>query len=804
VSLSRLTKRIFATVLTVAVTAAAIVWTTLRLSLPLLDGDVTLAALGNPVTITRDNLGVPTIIASSRRDLAAATGFLHAQDRFFQMDVLRRVAAGELSELVGPAAVDVDRRHRLHRFRAAATALVERLPDGDRALLSAYADGVNAGLAAMRARPFEYLLLRSTPAPWQIADTLLVNYAMYLDLNDEDASRDATNAALHDALPAEIERFLLPEGTAWDAPLIGDVLDTPPIPGPATCDLSSPLTAARARHAPQPDRTFLNDTPMAGSNAWTVGPDRSATGRAMVANDMHLELRAPNIWYRMRWRVEPQLATERPLDITGVTLPGAPVVVAGSNGSVAWGFTNSYGDWSDLVVIDTAADDPARYRTPDGWRAFDVFDEQIAVRGEAAVMMRIERTIWGPIVDTDLHGRKRAVHWLAHEPAAVNLRLLDLERAGNVDAAIAIAHAVGAAPQNIMLADRAGNTAWTIMGRIPRRQGYDPRWPASWAAPGTGWIGWLDSADYPVLKNPSAGILWTANARTADGAALTHIGRGTYALGARARQIRDRLTGLDHASMADMLAIQLDDQAILLQRWGELLTATLKRAAATDSRAELLAVLAAWDGRATPAAVGYRLTREFRRAVHETLLAQIIVGCGTLGALPTLNRLYQLEGPIWRLVTERPAHFSPAGFGGWDDFLLAQAERAARSCGATPLNECTWGQINRVDIRHPLAGALPFAARWLTINATPLPGGRYMPRVQNGRQGASERFAVSPGDEANGYFHMPGGQSGHPLSPYFRAGHAAWVEGEPAPFLPGPAEHTLILEPTGLAHEARR
>jgi len=794
VKLPRAIKILFTTLLLVTVVATTAVWVGLRISLPLLDGDVTLAALDDVVTIARDDLGVPTITAHSRRDLAVATGFLHAQDRFFQMDLLRRIAAGELSALVGPAALDVDRRHRLHRFRAAATTLAERLPERDRALVAAYTDGVNAGLRALHARPFEYALLQTEPEPWRVADTLLVNYAMYFDLNDDDASRDATNAALHDALPDELEQFLLPDGTPWDAPLVGGLLDMPPMPGAATCDLSSPEAAARIRNAGPPSPTFLDDSPMAGSNAWTVSPSRSATGRAIVANDMHLELRAPNIWYRMRWRIEPAADAEDPLDITGVTLPGAPVVVAGSNGAVAWGFTNSYGDWADLVIVETDADEPTRYRTAAGWQSLEVVAETIAVRGEAPVAMRIENTIWGPVVDTDGRGRKRAVHWLAHEPDAANLRLIDFERVTNVDAAIAVAHTVGSPPQNIMLADSAGNTAWTIMGRIPRRTGYDPRLPASWAAPGTGWVGWLDSSEYPVVVNPPAGMLWTANARTTSGEAMAHIGRGTYALGARAQQIRERLTALDHASIADMLAIQLDDRATLMQRWSDLLVAVLARAAAP--RAELLDVLNDWDGRAAPAAAGYRLVRAFRRAVHETLLAQLVVGCGAATAAMPLNGLFQLEGPVWRIVTERPAHLKPAGFADWDAFLLAQADTAVASCGATPLRECTWGQINRVDIHHPLASAVPFGAHWLTINATALPGGRDTPRVQRGQHGASERFAVSPGDEANGFFHMPGGQSGHPLSAYFRAGHSAWVGGEQTPFLPGAEQHRLTLLPT--------
>jgi len=791
---SRLIKRLGVGLVASLAALVIVTWSSVRSSLPQLDGERAIAGLDGEVTVERDALGVATITAGSRRDLAGATGFLHAQDRFFQMDLLRRLAAGELSELFGPAALGVDRSHRLHRFRATATARVDTLPPQDRELLRAYTQGVNAGLAALRVRPFEYLVLGVDPTPWHAADTLLVNYAMYFDLNDDDASRDATNAWLHETLPDALERFLLPDGTSWDAPLIGAAIEGPPPPGPATCDLSS---TRRATLAAARTPILIDDAPLAGSNAWTVAAARSATGWPMVANDMHLPLRVPNIWYRMRWRIEPRAASEAALDITGVTLPGAPVVVAGSNGNVAWGFTNSYGDWSDLVLVDTDPANPTRYRTSDGWQPFESYDEPIRVRGGDAVVQRVETTIWGPVLDTDQHGRKRAVHWLAHEPGAANLRLLDLERATTVEAAIRIAHSVGAPPQNIMLADRSGNTAWTIMGRIPRRAGIDPRFPASWAEPGVGWVGWLDSSEYPRITNPPSGFLWTANARTVDSTAFEHIGRGTFALGARAQQIRDDLMSLERASLADMLAIQLDDRARLLQRWKDLLVDVLRRSDADprSRRMELLAVLEAWDGRATAAAAGYRLARAFRQRVHETLLDAIVADCGSGDPPPRLSRLYQSEGPIWQLVSARPANFLPASFASWDAYFLDQADAAIASCGSGALAACSWGAVNEVDIRHPLAAALPFVARWLTVNDSPLPGGRYVPRVQDGIQGASERFAVSPGDEANGYFHMPGGQSGHPMSAFFRAGHDAWARGEPLPFLPGATVHRLTLRP---------
>lgn len=789
-------KRLAGISLFICIGLAAGLWMTVWLSRPALDGATELRGLAEHVTVERDAYGVPTVRTASRRDLALATGFVHAQDRFFQMDVLRRVAAGELSALVGSAALGLDRDHRLHRFRAAAEQLLPSMPAGDRVLVEAYTQGVNAGLAALPIRPFEYLLLRTTPQPWLPEDTLLVNFAMYFDLNDDDASRDASYALLHDSLPPELARFLLPEGTPWDAPLIGEAIDVPPVPSSAVCDLRSPVTAARATARTAGLDAFVIEEPMAGSNGWAVAAERSETARAIVANDMHLQLGAPNIWYRMRWIVEPADGDERALDMTGVTLPGAPAIVAGSNGHVAWGFTNSYGDWSDLVLLEQDPADPRRYRTPAGYRELQTHQEIIEVRGTDPETLTVESSIWGPVLDTDRQGRQRVVHWLAHEPEAANLRLIDLEHARDVDTAISIAHTVGSPPQNIMIADRGGDIAWTIMGRIPMRVGYDSRLPASWGEPGTGWLGWLASDRYPVITNPGTGFLWTANARTGDDSVLDAIGRGTYALGARAQQIRNQLAVLGNATIDDMLTIQLDDRALVQQAWRDLLVRVLRDDDSGDARrAELRAVLETWNGRASTDAAGYRLSREFRQRTRDSLFGQIVFGCGTADEPFELRRLYQTEGSIWRLVTERPAHLLPAGFADWHEFLLSMADETAATCADTALAACSWGEINRVEIAHPLARALPLVSRWLTVHSGALPGGQYTPRVQNGRQGASERFAVSPGDEANGYFHMPGGQSGHPLSRFFSAGHDAWARGERLPFLPGPPEHTLNLAP---------
>lgn len=798
-------------------------------SLAMLDGEIRVAGLSGPVSIQRDRYGVPTIRGSSRADVARATGFVHGQDRFFQMDLLRRSTAGELAELFGANAADFDRRRRIHRLRPLARAVVNRAAPAQRALLEAYAQGVNAGLNALSVAPFEYLILRAEPEPWRPEDIVLGNLAMFFELTDYDASRESGYAALLDGIPEPLGRFVFAPGNRWDAPMVGDAWEVPPIPGPQVCDLRGTIPAgsslgpetgvqpdlavADSRHEPPPDVQFdlpvagirvrvKPDSPLglpvAGSNAWAVAAHRTATGRAMVANDMHLGLNVPNIWYRARLIVTGESPDDAPgLDATGVMLPGTPMVVAGSNGSIAWGFTNSRGDWSDLVLIETDPGDPDAYLTPDGYVPFEEFEETIAIRGGDPERVGIRWTRWGPVVGTDHRGRLQALRWLAHVPEAVDLRIAELETAASVAEAMALAPVVGIPPQNLVVADAQGSVGWTIMGRIPRRNGYDSSRPASWADGRAGWHGWLTPDEYPQVADPESGLIWTANNRVVDGDILTHLGTGGFWLGARGQQIRDALAAVRRPGIEDMLAIQLDDRALLQQEWRDALVQALaaEGGASYRWRDELRAFLEQWDGRAGIDSVAYRIVREFRRQAMEEVLHGVLTGCGDFDGPVRLAATNQVEGPVWQLIAEQPEHLLPTPHMSWNGLLLSAADSAVSACGGGPLSECTWGNENRVEIRHPLAGALGLLRPWLTIRSGPLPGGDHVPRIQQSDFGASERFAVSPGDEANGYFHMPGGQSGHPLSPFFSAGHEAWAQGEPLPFLPGPEIHRLTLVP---------
>jgi penicillin amidase len=790
--------------------AGVLLYLQLRASLPRLEGQLVLPGLEAPVRVERDSLGVPVIRGTSRLDVARATGFVHAQERFFQMDLLRRRAAGELAALVGEAALDVDREVRVFRLRAVAHRATETLGAGERRLLAGYTEGVNAGLQALGARPFEYLLLRAEPRAWRPEDSLLCALAMYLRLQGQLPGQESTRGVMKDLLPPELVEFLAPAGTEWDAPLEGPPFAQPEVPGPEVLDLRrEPPRAVTRDRREAPDESFdplrLTDGDGAavfGSNSWAVAGTHTAHGGALLANDMHLGHGMPNVWYRASLAFADAEGEER---VTGVTLPGVPFVVVGSNGHVAWGFTNSQGDWADLVVLDPDPRDPDAYLTPEGPRRLERVSETIRVADGQDETLEVESSMWGPVVDEDHRGRRRALAWVPLLEGGLNAGLVRMEGARDLDEALTLATSVGIPHQNFVCADSAGRIGWTIAGRIPRRVGFDGRRPTSWADGSRRWNGWLRPEEYPRVVDPPSGRIWTANARVVSGDALATIGFGGYDLGARARQIRDDLLELDRASEGDMLRVQLDDRAVFLERWRDLLLETLAPEASADDprRAEARRHVEAWGDHASVDSVGYRLVRAFRLRVARAALDPLLAPCREAderldykGRRPDRG-LRQWEGPLWALLSERPPHLLDPAFESWEALLLASLDEVLDELTAdgARLADRPWGEHNMVLFRHPLSAAVPALGRWLDIPPQALPGDGNMPRVQYTFAGASERLAVSPGREESGYFHMPGGQSGHPLSPHYRDGHGAWVRGEPTPFLPGPPVHVLRLRP---------
>lgn len=761
-------------------------WLLLRGSLPQLDGQLTLGGLSAPVTLQRDANGTVTIDAANESDALRALGYVHAQERFFEMDLMRRSAGGGLAALVGPKALEVDKQRRVHRLRDRVRQHLRLITGDKRAQLDAYVEGVNAGLNSLSITPWQYLLLRTHPSPWRAEDTPLAAFAMYFDLQGGEDKSELALWKIKPHIPPALFALLTHSGTRWDAPLEGAPYGDAALPTAEQVNLRSLPGDNQGQAAPE-----AKGTP--GSNNFAVDGSLTRDGRAIVADDMHLTLRAPNIWFRARLRYADPKAPNGKVDVQGVTLPGLPLVIAGSNGHIAWGFTNSYID-----TMDWKLETPCGVADTEDCSPVSTYTKRLYVAHGNVVKMPVEETDWGPVLHRLPDGRVLTLRWAAHLPGAINLGLSHLAAAGSLEEALKFAQTVGMPTQNLLIADDKGRIAWRLLGPVPQRASTCTLSTSVEDRPQASCPPWsLSGRDNPVLGSPAYPRLWTANARVLSGAALAKVGDGGYTLGTRQAQIRDDLQDKQQFNERSLLSIQLDDRALLLTPWQQLLQERAK-ADATPALQALAKAAAHWEGRAAVDSVSYRLVREWRLAVHKRIADGLTAPArAALGKDFLMPDLPQLEGVVWPLVTQRPEHLLPRKFASWSA-LFEDAANDVRTTLAPlgPLHERTWGERNTAAICHPLAGAISFAKRWLCMPPQQLAGDGNMPRVVGPAFGASERMVVSPGHEAEGIMHMPGGQSGHPLSPFWGAGHQDWVEGKPSPFLPGPTRYRLQLTPS--------
>jgi penicillin amidase len=789
-----------------------------RSSLPHLNGQHATSHIQQTVKIDRDSLGIPTIHATSRADAAYALGFVHAQDRFFQMDLLRRVPSGRLAELVGKSAVGADKRYRKHRFAQMADKVFAQADHEQQLILEAYSRGVNEGLLKLQDEPFEYQVLQATPEPWKPTDSFLVMITMLCDLQPMDGTPEQALTLLSEKVPPEVFSYLVRAGSRWDAALDDTKLPMPSIPGPDVWNIrephSSPATLSANEQQPSDpiELAWLNSTHTldyefkVGSNNWAVSSKLGkpaegfgGTNRAILASDMHLGLRVPTVWYRAVMHTPTTNHPNRTL--AGVTLPGAPIMVEGSNGSVAWGFTNSTGDFGDLIELKMLSE--KQYATPSGPRDLESFTETISF-GKEAEEYTYEWSIWGPVVE--VRDNRKFVHkWIGNDPDAFDLNIQKMESARSVEELADMANRAGMPNQNVMMVDDQGNIGWTISGRLPKRKG-PPQWVAGDWSTEEAWEGYYLPQEHPRVMNPESGRLWTANNRIMGGDFLQSVGDGRFDPGARAKQIRDRLFEKDQFDEKDLLEIQLDDEARMMKIWQtwlqEILAADPK--IASEQFAEFVKKP---ELRASTDSVTYRIVHEFRSQVFSRVFgfdtsrrstANQPKRQGLAGRLG-INRGVPIsyEDVAEELIEQKPMHWLPEPYDSWDALLkeAASATEAELTKEDRPLAEATWGKKNRAAIKHPLSMAVPALASLLDMPDVELPGDSHLPRVQSPSGGASQRLVVSPGFEAVAIYHQPGGASGHPLSEFYRAGFDDWATGKASSLMPGPAVHSIEIIP---------
>ena len=744
-------------------------YASLRASLPSLSGHRVSAAISAPTSLSRDILGVAVITAATQSDSAYALGYAHAQDRLFQMDLLRRQAAGELSQLVGERALEVDKKHRIHQFRQRSEQAYKRLSVHEQKMLVAYTAGVNDGAQSLSLKPYEYLLTNASFAPWLPVDSLLASYSMYIDLQLAQTEYDFGLTALNNIFgPALFHFFTLP--SRHQAAIDGSLIPTPPI------DIPSPPPVAVNANA---ELAFYNyasipELPDYGSNNWAVSGVLTPSQSAMLSNDMHLGLSVPAIWYKAQLNYT---SNQQSVTVTGVSLPGTPAIIVGSNGHIAWGFTNSNidsVDWIELNSETNTHEVTETILTPSGSEQFT-----------------FEMSEFGPV--KTFNGKRYALKWIAHQPYAVNVRIADLAKMTSIEEALNTAKKVRIPVQNMVIADSKGDIAWQLIGAISQRKPlarqaiaqdqYSPLWEQEQLSPAN-------------MIKPQNNRVWSANARVIGVSDLPQFGDGGYALGARQLQIAKLLMQKEQFSETDFYQLQLNNEAWFLQPWHQLLVETL-----SHDRMKYqsdIDTLNAWGACACSDSIGYTLVRRFRSTVINQLLAPVNTALEQYG-LSASPLLRAIEPAIWAIIDQQASDWLPQDNTDFTAFYLSAYNdtktKLHERFGSNneDLSKLNWGNVNALSVTHPFSSTLGVFSMWVNMPRVIGYGDSYLPAVQSRAFGASQRLIVRPGDEQYGILTVPGGQSGHFMSPYYKDAFIEYASNASTPLLPQKLEHEIVF-----------
>jgi penicillin amidase len=713
--------------------AGAIYWCAWR-PLPQTSGTVQLP-LRAAAAVTRDDLGVPHLEAGSPEDLFFLQGYVTAQDRLWQMDALRRLAAGELSEVIGSAAIEPDQEARRLRLKRLAETHARNIPAQDRNLLVAYARGVNHYIETHRGKlPVEFTLLAYDPRPWTVADSILVGLQMY---------RSLTNSWRDEVL----KRSMLSKG---DAKKIDALF---------------------------PPRTGEEVSP--GSNAWVISGRHTASGKPILANDTHLEWAFPSSWYSVHLKAPN-------LNVMGFSLPGLPCVIIGHNESIAWGMTNLHFDVQDLYreQFDPASGRYVFQGQPEQAR---LERETIRVKGQNSVDVGVWVTRHGPVMVT-AGNESLALRWTAAEPSGWQFPFLEINRARNwQEFRAALARFAGPA-QNFVYADIEGNIGYQAAGKLPVRKNHRGDVPVE----GGGnyeWEGFIPFEELPSAYNPSSGYIVTANQNPFP-LKYAYLVSGNFAAHYRSRQIEARLKSRAGWKPADQLAIQMDVYSAfshMLAR--QVYAAYEKRGRKNPSLAAAAEQLRAWDGQmrsglAAPFLVTL-IFQQLRRAVADH-------------AAPGQGAAYEMQmapAVIEHLLQSRPKDW----FEDYDQLLLrcfADAMEEGKKLQGPDAAKWDYGRYTQFTLAHPVVSRVPSIGRYFNIGPVPMDGASTTVKQTSRRLGPSMRFIADLSNWDSSLHNITIGQSGHALSRHFSDQWKSYYRGTsfPMPFHQIPQTEVLRIE----------
>jgi penicillin amidase len=794
--------------------AAGIAWflTIARSALPEIDGPLPVPGISAPVSVTRDAHGVPTIEAATLTDLFFAQGYVTAQDRLFQMDLLRRAAGGELSEIVGEAALKHDRQQRILGLRAAAEKGYQAASAEDHEQFEAYARGVNAYIRSHRDHlPLEFRVLRYSPRPWHPEDSLMIANQMIETLSTSPTAlvREKILAKLGPELTADLY-----VNSSWrdhpptaPSPAIDSVAAAPANTAHVSATTSSGLQVGLVSDLLQPWlRPFFSEEPSRlGSNNWVVAGTRTLSGKPLLSNDMHLGHQMPNLWYEAHLR-------SGNFDVAGVTLPGYPYVIVGHNRRVAWGFTNLNSTVEDIYV--ETFNDQGQYLTPDGWKSPDVRSEVIQVKGKPSVDVKVEITRHGPIV-TDLasgEARKIALRWTLYD--GVRNPFFQVDSAQNWQEFRRAFSEFDAPGQNVVYADVDGNIGYQATGKVPIRAAGDGSLPEDGSNNAHEWSGYIPYEKLPSVLNPATGMIGTANGRIApDGY--------PYSISVQweAPWRTDRIYGVLRQSAstvsassrkftaADMLGLQTDIYSELDRFMADKFVYAVDHAQKASSQAHRAAdILRQWNGQMdanSPApTIASQARIELKRLLLEPKLGAAPQDASAAGSTLSWQSYHWMMETVWleNVVSHQPPQWLPSAYSSYDDLLAAAVDEAVKK-GPADLKTWKWGPANTLNIQNPVLGRIPILRRWTGPGERPQSGSGYTVKASGRDYGPSERFTADLGNLDASTLNVVTGQSGNFLSQFYMDQWPAWYNGHTfvLPFSQSAvvesASHRLILEP---------
>jgi len=794
---------------------AAYAWFVAHSALPQLDGRLQISELSAAVTVTRDGHGVPDIEAGSLEDLFFAQGYVTAQDRLWQMDVMRRYGSGELSEILGEDRVKKDREQRILGLRAAARKSLELAGARDRAFFEAYARGVNAYIETHGSRlPIEFRILGYAPKPWQAEDSLIVANVMVKDLNYHNfydaLAREKILARLGPELTADLyvnrswhdrPPTVMREDLAEPQNINGDSDDDDDDEDDSGPD-NSVTQAAFPSHGPEnlPSGTLqIDDPPVNGSNDWVISGVHTVTGKPLLANDMHLGHQMPNLWYEAHLHCGT-------FDVAGVTLPGMPYVIVGHNQRIAWGFTNVGPTVTDVYIENFNAQ--GEYQTPSGWVQPEHRLEVIHVKGKPDVTVDVKITRHGPIITELVPGETRplALRWTLYD--GLRVPSFDVNAAQNWEEFRHAFSQLDAPGQNVVYADVDGNIGYQATGKIPIRAAGDGSLPVSGADNAHEWISYIPFEKLPSIYNPPSGIIATANGRIAPDNYPNSISMEWDAPW-RTERIYHVLESGRKFSPADMLALETDVHSEPDLFAAERFVYAVDHASKPSARAKQAAdLMRGWDGRmlASSAAptIAENSIRMLERLILEPKLGAAPADPEKEGAVMSWKTYKWEMWSVWleNILLHHPKRWLPEKFPNYDELLTAAVDAAVTSPDAPQdLASWRWGGFNAVEIQHPILGKIPVLKYWAAPGVQEQSGSKYAVKAVIRGHGPSERFTANLADLDQSTLNTVTGQGGNFLSPYYMDQWKAWYEGTTfaLPFSAQAVEaakaHRLVLEP---------